>query len=128
MNIQQIVARFSICLLAWSTFAVAPTFAQTSDTSPLVDFTGPNPVLRDHVFRNSGALTENGFEITLEESAESNFGWIGGFPLTAGVLMDENTQFLIEATIGELHDNQFVLSVRENSFSGEYFNVPVLSF
>ena len=125
MNIQQIVTRFSFCLLAWSTFTVGQTFAQTSDTTLLVDFTSSTTAIRTQAFRDSGAITENGFEVTLEETGESNFGYVGGFPITAGIFMDENTQFLIEATVGEMNDADYLISVREGNFNGEFFNIPV---
>ena len=38
MNLQQMIACFSFCLLAWSTLAVAPTFAQTITHEPLLIF------------------------------------------------------------------------------------------
>jgi hypothetical protein len=125
MNIQKMITRSLIGLLAWSTFAVAPTFAQNSDTTLLIDFTSSATAIRTWAFRDSGALTENGFEITLEESGESNFGYVGDFPITADIFMDENTQFLIEATVGEFNDADYLISVREGHFGGEYFNVPV---
>lgn len=125
MNIQQIVARFSFCLMAWCALAVAPTFAQTLDTTLLVDFTNTTTAFTGFAFRDSGTFTESGFEITLEESAEGTFGNVNDFPITEGVFMDENTQFLIEATIGEMNDTDFVISIREGNLIGEFFNVRV---
>ena len=40
MNIQQMVTRFSLCLLAWWTLAVAPTCGQTITHVPLFTFDG----------------------------------------------------------------------------------------
>ena len=38
MNIQPMISRFSFCLLAWCTLAVAPAFAQTITHEPLFNF------------------------------------------------------------------------------------------
>ena len=38
MNIQQMITRFSLCLLAWCPLAVAPTFGQTITHVPLFTF------------------------------------------------------------------------------------------
>ena len=62
MNIQQIVTRFSLCLLALCTLAVAPTFAQTITHVPLFTFDGASA---DDQFgisvRGAGDVNGDGF-------------------------------------------------------------------
>ena len=59
MNIQQLISRSPLCLLAWCTLAVAPTFAQTITHAPLFTFDGDTNV--DRFGRSvSGAGDVNG--------------------------------------------------------------------
>ena len=55
----------------------------------------------------------------------SNFGLVNDTLITEGVFVDENTQFLVEATVGEFNDGDFVLAIREDSRSGEFFPITV---
>ena len=59
MNVQRMLTLFLLCLLAWCTLAVAPTFAQTITHIPLYTFTGDSAD-DEFGFRLSGAGDVNG--------------------------------------------------------------------
>ena len=95
-------------------------------TFVVADFTTSTTAQAFERFDGVGTLSSNGFEITLNESADSNFGFVAEFDgnlVTQDVIIDQDTQLLIEATIGELNDNDLVVAVREAS--GEFFSVLV---
>jgi len=77
-------------------------------------------------FENAGTLSSDGFSITLEQTEGSNFGLItetSGNLETEGFFIDEDTQLLIEAIVGDLNDTDFVVAVTEDS--GEFFSIAV---
>jgi len=92
----------------------------------LADFTTSSTAQAFERFDGAGTLSNNGFEVTLAETADTNFGLVVEFDnnlVTQGVLVDEDTQLLIEATIGPSNDTDLVVAVREAS--GEFFSVTV---
>ena len=99
-----------------------------NETTVLADFTTTNTGFRFASFENLGTFSNEGFTITKGEmnSDNGNFGGIieaGGNLITEGFFVDQNTQLLIEATVGELNDTDFVVAVREDS--DEFFSVAV---
>ena len=94
-------------------------------TTEIADFTTSSTAVGLDSF-SSGTLSSNGFEVTLEQTAGSNFGFVveaGNNLVTNGIFIDDNSQFLIEAMVGQFNDTDFVLAVREDS--GEFFSVAV---
>jgi len=95
-------------------------------TAVLADFTTSNTADRFGSFENSGTFSDEGFSLTLDETTESNFGVVlevGNGLQLQGFPLDPDTQLLIEATVGELNDTDFVIGVREDS--GEFFSIDV---
>ena len=77
-------------------------------------------------FEGLGTFSDSGYEITLPPTnTGSNFGIINDRPSIEGAFIDENTQLLIEATIGEFNDGDFTVAIREDTGSGEFFTVGV---
>ena len=94
--------------------------------SILADFTISNTAQAFESFDGVGTFTNNGFEITLPQTAGSNFGLISEFNenlITEGVFVDANTQLLVEATIGDSNNTDLVVAIREAS--GEFFSISV---
>ena len=97
-----------------------------NDTTVIADFTTSNTAEGSDSFVNAGTLSSDGFTITLGETAGSNFGSVaevGDNLVTEGFFIDQNSQFLVEAMVGEFNDTDFVLAIREDS--GEFFSVAV---
>ena len=98
----------------------------TSTTIALADFTTSTTAQAFESFDGNGTLSSNGFEVTLPASDGNNFGFVGEFGdnlVTQGVFVDENTQLLIEGTIGASNDSSLVVAIREDS--NEFFSVVV---
>ena len=98
----------------------------TSTTIALADFTTSTTAQAFESFDGNGTLSSNGFEVTLPASDGNNFGFVAEFGdnlVTQGVFVDENTQLLIEGTIGASNDSSLVVAIREDS--NEFFSVAV---
>ena len=91
----------------------------------LVDYTISTTAQEFFAFEGLGTLSDNGYQITLPPTNGSNFGLVNDTLITEGVFIDENSQFLVEATVGEFNDGDFVLAIREDSRSGEFFTITV---
>ena len=105
---------------------IAPPVDTTVGTFVLADFTTSTTAQTFENFDGAGALTGNGFEITLPATGGTNFGGVAEFNenlITQGVVIDGDTQILVEATIGASNDTDLVVAVREAS--GEFFSVSV---
>jgi hypothetical protein len=103
-----------------------PPNGATAGTFVLADFTTSTTAQAFERFDGFGTLTGNGFEITLGATTESNFGLVAEFNdnlITEGIVVDADTQLLVEAIIGGLNDTDLVVAVREES--GEFFSVNV---
>ena len=99
-----------------------------TDILGLADFTdGSDDQFTFDAF-NSGTLSDDGFSVDLSAS-DNNFGGVGvrgdvaGGLLSEGVFLNEDSQFLVEAILGEDHDTDLVLAIRESS--NEFFSVVV---
>ena len=104
----------------------APPVDTTAGTFVLADFTTSTTAQAFENFDGRGTLSNNGYEITLAQTAGTNFGLVAEFGnnlVTQGVVIDEDTQILVEATIGQFNDTDLVVAVREAS--GEFFSVRV---
>ena len=62
MNTQQMVTRFSLCLLAWCTLATLPTFAQTITHVPLYNFENPLRITFGSSVSGAGDVNGDGFD------------------------------------------------------------------
>ena len=105
---------------------IAPPVDTSVGTFVLADFTTSTTAQTFENFDGRGALTGNGFEITLAATGGTNFGGVAEFDqnlITQGVVIDEDTQLLVEATIGASNNTDLVVAVREAS--GEFFSVSV---
>jgi len=73
---------------------------------------------------NNGVPTNDGFAVSVGP-AEDNFGGIGDTDslIVRDFLLTEDTEFLVEAIIGDNNDSDFTLAIREAS--GEFFSIPV---
>ena len=103
-----------------------PFFDTTVGTFVLADFTTSTTATAFESFEGVGTLSSKGFEISLPQTSESNFGGIAEFNgnlVTQGVFLQEDTQLLIEATIGPTNATDLVVAVREDS--NEFFSVTV---
>ena len=103
-----------------------PLVEATAGTFVLADFTTSTTAQAFENFDGRGTLSNDGYEVSLEATAESNFGVVAEFDenlVTEGVFIDENTQILVEAVIGAGNDTDLVVAVREDS--GEFFSVSV---
>lgn len=92
----------------------------------LADFTTSTTAQTFEQFDGVGTLSNNGFEVTLPATAGTNFGIVAEFDdnlVTEGIFIDEDTQLLIEGTIGPSNNTDLVVAVREAS--GEFFSVSV---
>ena len=92
----------------------------------IADFTTSDTAQGFESFENAGTLSSDGFSITLADTPGSNFGVItetSGNLVTEGFFIDEDTQLLIEAVVGDLNDTDFVVAVTEDS--GEFFSITV---
>ncbi len=92
----------------------------------LADFTISSTAQAFEGFDGLGTLTSNGYEITLPQTAGSNFGLVAEFDenlVTQGVAVDANTQLLVEAIIGGSNNTDLVVAFREDS--GEFFSISV---
>ena len=101
-------------------------FDATDGTFVLADFTTSTTAQAFERFEGAGTLSSNGFQVSLPPSDASNFGLVSEFDgnlVTQGVFIQENTQLLIEATIGPTNDTDLVVAVREDS--NEFFSVAV---
>ena len=104
---------------------IPPTNA-TVGNIVLADFTTSTTAQTFERFDGTGTLSNSGFEVTLAATADSNFGIVAEFDenlVTEGVIIGEDTQLLIEATVGPLNDTDLVVAVREAS--NEFFSVLV---
>ncbi len=98
----------------------------TPGTFVLADFTTSTTAQAFEGFDGLGALTNNGYEITLPATAGSNFGLVAEFDqnlVTEGIVVDNDTQLLVEAIIGGTNNTDLVVAIREDS--GEFFSVSV---
>ena len=103
-----------------------------SETLLLADFSGgPDDQFTFGTF-DSGTLTADGLLIDVPASASTdNFGGVEVFNdfgdglISEGVFLTEDSQFLVEADIGENNDTDLVLAIRESS--GEFFSVTVFA-
>ena len=103
-----------------------PTVPPTPGTSVLADFTTSTTAQDFEGFDGRGSLTTSGYDITLGATAGSNFGLVVEFGqnlITQGVVIDQDTQILVEAIIGGANDTDLVVAVREDS--DEFFSVTV---
>lgn len=103
-----------------------PPIGATDGTFVLADFTTSTTAQAFVGFDGLGTLTANGYEITLAETAGSNFGLVAEFGanlITEGIVIDEDTQLLVEAIIGGANNTDLVVAIREDS--GEFFSVSV---
>ncbi len=103
-----------------------PLFDTTDGTFVIADFTTSNTAQAFERFDGVGTLSGSGFDISLPQTGVSNFGLVaefGGNLVTQGVVLQENTQLLIEATVGPTNDTDLVVAVRESS--NEFFSVAV---
>lgn len=97
-----------------------------SGATVLADFTTSSTAQAFEGFDGRGTLTNNGYEISLPATGGSNFGLVAEFGdnlVTQGVVVDQDTQLLIEAELGPLNDTDLVVAIRESS--GEFFSVSV---
>ena len=104
---------------------IPPTNA-TVGNIVLADFTTSTTAQAFERFDGTGTLSNNGFEVSLPATGGSNFGIVAEFDsnlVTQGVIIGEDTQLLIEATIGPSNDTDLVVAVREAS--NEFFSVLV---
>ena len=95
-----------------------------SETLRIFDLTGFQ--IPDFAFLSfqAGFPTNDGFAISLGASA-NNFGGItdNSNLLVPNFLLTEETEFLVEAVIGDNNDSDLVLAIREAS--GEFFSISV---
>ena len=98
----------------------------TDGTFVLADFTTSTTAQAFERFEGNGNLTNNGFVVSLPQTAGNNFGFVAEFGqglVTQGVALQNDTQLLVEATVGPANDTNLVVAVRENS--GEFFSIVV---
>ncbi len=100
--------------------------APPEGTFVLADFTNSTTAQAFERFDGTGTLSSNGYEIALAATPGSNFGFVAEFDdnlVTQGVVIDADTQLLVEAIVGGSNDTDLVVAVREDS--GEFFSVGV---
>ena len=92
----------------------------------LADFTTSSTAVAFERFEGAGTLSNDGFQVTLAETDDTNFGVVSEFNdnlVTKGFIVNADTQLLVEAIIGPSNDTDLVVAVREAS--GEFFSVMV---
>jgi len=104
-----------------------PAPGVTTTSIVIADFAANDTASTFESFDGRGSFSNDGYSITLPPTGGSNFGILaefGGNLVTQGVFIDENTQLLVEATVGPNNNTDFlVVAVREDS--GEFFSVMV---